>query len=113
MRETRRYLLDFAKQLHHIAEFTSGGYEVFKQDEKTQYAVIRAYEVIGEIVKRLPAEVRDQYPDVNWRKLVNFRDFLAHNYDQVIEKYVWDAVEDLPNLKFAVEAMLKDDASGE
>ncbi len=108
MKETRRYLLDFVKQLERIGEFTADGYEIFKQDDKTQYAVIRAYEIIGEIIKRLPSEIRDQHPEINWRKLVHFRDFIAHNYDQVIEKYVWDAVEDSPNLKSAVEAMLKD-----
>ncbi len=108
MKETRRYLLDLLKQLSHIADFTAGGYEIFTQDDKTQYAVIRAYEIIGEIIKRLPSEIRDEHPEINWRKLVHFRDFIAHNYDQVITKYVWDAIEDLPNLKSAVEAMLKD-----
>lgn len=50
----------------------------------TQFAVIRAYEVIGEIVKRLPQTFTDEYLDVNWRKLAGFRDFLAHNYDEII-----------------------------
>jgi len=69
-------------------------------------AVIRAYEVVGEIVKRLPQSLKDANPQINWKKLIGFRDFLAHNYEEVILQYVWNAVEDLPNLRAAVEAML-------
>lgn len=43
---------------------------------------------------------------IDWRKLMNFRDFLAHNYDRVVLNNIWAAVEDLPNLRAAVETML-------
>jgi len=91
-----------------IADFTREGREAFLQDRKTQFAVIRAYEVIGEIAKRLPAEVRDASPQIDWRRLMGFRDFLAHNYEQVILEFVWVAVEDASNLRAAVEALLRD-----
>ncbi len=65
-----------------ISRFTADGREVFIGDEKTQYAVIRAYEVVGEIVKRLPQSLREANPQIDWRKLVGFRDFLAHNYEE-------------------------------
>lgn len=69
-------------------------------------AVIRAYEVIGEIAKPLPQSLRDANPQINWKKLIGVRDFLAHNYEEVILQYIWNAVEDLPNLRAAVETML-------
>lgn len=53
-------------------------------DRKTQVAVIRAYKVIGEIVKRLPKDLLDEQPSVDWRRLIRFRDFLAHNYDRLV-----------------------------
>lgn len=42
-----------------------------------------------------------------WRAIKHFRDFLVHNYDRVDLAYVWAAVEQSPQLKLAVEAMLK------
>lgn len=100
------YLQELLAELNDIADFTVAGREVFRSDRRTQKAVIRSYEVIGEIVKRIPQDIRDTNPQVDWRKLAAFRDFLAHNYDDVILKNIWEAVEDLPNLKAKVEAVL-------
>jgi len=38
--------------------------------------------------------------------LITFRDFLAHNYERVILNNIWAAVEDLPNLRATVAALL-------
>lgn len=100
------YLRDLLQELADIAAFTADGEDAFAKDVKTQKAVIRSYEVIGEIAKRLPIELRDTHDEIDWRKLITFRDFLAHNYDKVVLRYLWDAVEDLPNLKVAIEKML-------
>jgi uncharacterized protein with HEPN domain len=100
------YLRDILQELDDIAAFTADGKDAFMADVKTQKAVIRSYEVIGEICKRLPADLRAAYPQVDWRNLITFRDFLAHNYELIGLRYVWDAVEDLPTLRAAIEALL-------
>src|SRR5262245_24899902 len=87
------YVQDILAYLRRISQFTADGHDAFLKDEKTQFAVIRAYEVTGEIIKRLPQPLRDCYPNINWRQLIGFRDFLAHNYDEVILEFVWKAVE--------------------
>jgi len=43
---------------------------------------------------------------VDWRKLITFRDFLAHNYDEIALRYIWAAVEGLPTLRAAIEGIL-------
>ncbi len=53
------YLRDMLQELDDIGAFTVEGETAFLQDVKTQKAVIRSYEVIGEIAKRLPADLRD------------------------------------------------------
>lgn len=114
MTRIRTYLHDFLHELDDIAAFTSEGNIAFMKDVRTQKAVIRSYEVIGEIVKRLPAELRSAHPEINWQRLVGFRDFLAHNYREIIVEFVWEAVEDVPTLRAAVEALLKSlDADGQ
>jgi uncharacterized protein with HEPN domain len=101
------YLRDLLDYLSAIEQFTVDGHEAFMSDRKTQFAVIRAYEVIGEIVKRLPDAVYDSYPAVDWQKLMNFRDFLAHNYERVLLNNIWAAIVDLPNLRSGVELVLR------
>ncbi len=103
---TADYLQDILQELNDVADFTTGGEEAFMTDLRTQKAVIRSYEVVGEIAKRLPGELRNAHTEIDWRRLTTFRDFLAHNYDLIVLRYVWDAVEDLPNLRAKIEAVL-------
>ena len=103
----REYLHDLLQELDDVRDFTAEG-KTALQDVKTRKAVIRSYEVVGEIVKRLPETFRDENPQIDWRKLAGFRNYLAHNYDEIILEFVWDAVEDLPNLRAAVQSILDD-----
>lgn len=89
------YLEDILREIDDVEAFTTEGRTAFMLDRRTQKAVIRSYEIIGEIAKRLPAEMRDANLQIDWRRLITFRDFLAHNYDMVVLSYVWGAVEDL------------------
>ena len=85
--------------------FSSAGLQridAFFADEMAQLAVIRVYEVLGEIVKRLPADIRENNPQIDWRTLAGFRDFLSHNYDEIILAFIWQAIEDLPALRSAL-----------
>ncbi|MCC6803990.1 MAG: DUF86 domain-containing protein, partial [Anaerolineae bacterium] len=43
-----------------------------------QEGVIRCFEVIGEVVKRLPPELTAAHPGIPWRQISGFRDVLIH-----------------------------------
>lgn len=66
----------------------------FQNDEKTQYAVIRCLEVIGEAVKRIPEDFRELHPDIPWRAMAGMRDRLIHGYDIVDNEIIWIIVKD-------------------
>lgn len=106
MKTERDYLVDLIDRIQRIQEFTQAGHVAFMQSELIQDAVIRNFEVIGEIAKRLPDNWQEQQPQAEWKQVKGFRDFLAHNYDNIVLQVVWDSVEKLPALRTAVEALL-------
>jgi uncharacterized protein with HEPN domain len=107
MRSARDYLLDCLEYLSDIQTFTAGLDEVgFRASRKTQFAVIRAFEVIGEITKRIPQDLLDTQPAINWRAIKGFRDVLIHQYDNIDLAIVWDAVGRVPEVKQALAAIL-------
>ena len=55
-------------------------YEAFIADERTQDAVMRNIEIIGEAAKGIPDEVTAGAPENAWRNVRGMRDILAHGY---------------------------------
>lgn len=84
-----------------IELFTEGmKFENFQSDIKTQLAVTRELEIIGEAAKRLSEEYKDRLGHIPWRRIAGMRDFLIHDYMDVDIKEVWKAAnEDIAELK--------------
>ena len=106
MRTLRQHFKGILQQIADVEDFTREGRDVFLNDRKTQNAVARCYEVIGEIVKQIPPELLQKHPQVSWQDIKKFRDFLIHSYHRVDYNFLWVAVEDVPNLKAAVQSLL-------
>ena len=102
------YLLDILNASRWIMEFVEGLDEgAFLNDIKTQSAVIRQLEVIGEATKRLSGDIRTTHPDIPWRSIAGMRDILIHAYDHVDIQQVWQATQqDIPNLIEKIEPLI-------
>lgn len=101
------YLQHIRESIEKILRFCADGQDAFGQDDRTQDAVIRNFEIIGEATKRLSDDVRKAYPDIPWRRIAGFRDVLIHDYMGVKLGLVWNAVQEhLPRLHEVVVALL-------
>ena len=83
-------------------------YEEFLEDIKTQDAVVRNLEIIGEAAKNISEELKGKYPQVYWKDLAGARDKLIHHYFGVNLDIVWNIVkQELPGILLQLENILK------
>lgn len=81
-------------------------YNEFLNDLKTQDAIVRNIEIIGEAVKKIPHHIRQKYPRIPWKEIAGTRDKLIHDYFGVNFDIVWAIIKnDLPKLKKQLESM--------
>lgn len=83
----------------------------FQRDDKTQDAVIRNFEVIGEAcrnVERYHPDFASRYPEVPWSIAYEMRNALAHGYFLVDMEVVWRTIHsDLPGMAEQVQRLLE------
>ena len=110
MRPERLYLTDIVEAAEAIADFIAGLDEAgFYQDSKSQSAVLQKLIVIGEAAARLPQEFRAQYPQIEWRDIIAFRNILVHAYFSIKLEIVWEAaIGDVPELQRSVVKILQE-----
>jgi uncharacterized protein with HEPN domain len=69
------YLADMREAIVRIRRYTSEiPYGEFLADSKTQDAVIRNVEILGEAAKRLPAMLTSTHPEIEWKSIAGMRD---------------------------------------
>lgn len=99
-RSAELYLRDILDAADAIGLFVAGlTSEDLGSDRRTRDAVVRNLEIIGEAVKRLPPELVDAWPTVDWAGWARMRDVVAHQYFGIDVDVIWNAVqEELPGL---------------
>lgn len=111
MKDALVYIDDILDAMDKAEAFVAGmDYGQFEEDIRTTFAVIRALEIIGEAVKRLPADFRTRYPHIPWKDMAGMRDKIVHGYDVIDLRIVWKVVkQDIPVLRPLLQQILLDE----
>ena len=107
MRDTDVRLRDIRDAIDLITKYSNQGREAFDQNELIQIWIIHYLMMIGEAVRSLPKDLKDQHPEIPWAKINRMRNILIHIYFGVDKDIVWQMVEkDLPALKVCIDTLL-------
>jgi uncharacterized protein with HEPN domain len=84
-----------------------GSLDDLVRDLKTRYAVERALEIISEASRRLPDDLRNRHPNIDWRALAGLGNVYRHDYDLIDAQLMWNSIEQrLDPLRTIVEQEL-------
>ncbi len=109
-RKPAQRLQDILDNIQAVRSFVGqGSYEDLVSDQKTRYAVERALEIISEASRRLPQDLRDRHPEIDWRALAGLGNIYRHDYDTIDPQLVWASIKQrLDPLQRAVEQQLQE-----
>jgi uncharacterized protein with HEPN domain len=102
-------LRDILEAIAEIDEMLSGyRLEQFTKDKMRRMATERYLEVICEAARKLPDSVKQDEPDIDWRKMTDFGNRLRHAYHETDAVIVWDIVQNhLPHLHSFVKRRIR------
>ena len=97
-----RTILSAAQELREIVALGKGD---FDRNRISQRAAERLLEIIGEASSRLSEDFSTRYPDLPLRQAKDTRNFIAHQYDDVAYRIIWDTIAtDIPDLAVQIYA---------
>jgi uncharacterized protein with HEPN domain len=100
------YWQDMHQAANKVLKYTSGiDASAFASNDLVRDAVLRNLEVIGEAAKHIPPEIRTRVTGLDWRRVIGFRDIVAHAYFGIDEVILWNIVsEKVPELLAAMDS---------
>ncbi len=94
------YLWDMLDAARTVEQLSSGlDFSQYSNDRRTQLAIERSFEIIGEAAGRVSASFRESHPEIPWRQIIGQRNVLIHEYGEIKQERIWKVVrENIPQL---------------
>lgn len=101
MRRDALYVQDMVAALDAIAAFIDGKVrDDLRVSELLQSAVLQKLTIIGEAAARVSPDLKLQFPEIEWRQIVRFRNIIVHQYFGLDWEIVWiAAAQECPALR--------------
>ena len=102
------YIQDMIEFAEKVLAYTEGmDKEAFISEGRTYDATLRNIELIGEAATHVPGHVREEHPQIEWRRIVATRNRVAHGYLGIDDDVVWDIVQtDVPDMLARLRRLL-------
>ena len=109
-RDYRDFLNDIVAAVRSITAFVAGmSLETYLADEKTRYAVMRGYEIMGEAVRHLPAELKASNSNIPWTTMAAMRNRIIHGYFGIDDAILFTTIDaELKPLLPRLEALARE-----
>jgi uncharacterized protein with HEPN domain len=106
-RHEKLRLVDILDAIDRITSYVEGmDYDDFLADRKTQDAVTRNIEIIGEAARALPEDFKERHAEIPWSEIVAMRNVIVHQYFGILPEVVWDVVKnELPTLRSQIAGL--------
>ena len=104
-RDYKVYVEDILESIEKVQEYTRGlTLPEFVQDRLVFDATLRNLAIIGEAARSIPELIKKKHPEIEWRKIVEFRNIVIHEYFEMDHEIIWDVIQNkLPTLKLQIE----------
>jgi uncharacterized protein with HEPN domain len=108
-RDYRDFLQDILAACRSIIRFAEGmTLNAYLADEKTRYAVMRGYEIMGEAVRHVPDAIKSANPDIPWRTMAAVRNRITHGYFGIDDTILFTTIDaELKPLLPHLEALVR------
>jgi len=100
-------IIRYCEEIQEDRERFGDSLEDFIEDSSYQRSCCMNLLQIGETVRKLSYELTEQYNDVDWISVINFRNFVVHRYEHLNDTKTWEIItKDVPELKSICEKIL-------
>ena len=114
-RDYKLFITDIRDCANRILDYTMDkSFDEFIENQMLLDAVVRNLEIIGEATKNLPNDIRQKYPQVEWRKIAGLRDIVIHGYFGIDYEILWDIIQNkIPDLVVKIQEVIEGETGDE
>ena len=100
-RSLELFIDDIIEAINKIERYTKDmDFSEFKNNELVVDAVIRNLEVIGEASTHLPANIKEKYSTLPWKRIIGLRNIAIHGYFKLDTSMIWAIItKNIPKTK--------------
>ena len=105
--EQLQAILKYCKDIGDFIDLYGSSETSFSDNIPLQYSCVFALMQIGEHVKRLSPELKDEHPEIDWKNAAGMRDFIAHSYMDInVSKVRSTILDKIPYLEEKCRSIL-------